>query len=92
LILPLLSFLPLSLAFSSIYITLELYLIVRLASILAPPFLSFLHRLGCLRDIRIIWGLSLLLLDLLTIFPMAVFTNVLAEFIPFSIGSLAVLG
>jgi hypothetical protein len=48
--------------------------------------------LSCLKELWVLRGLSLLFLDLLTIVPGAVWFNVLAEFIPFSVGALAVLG
>jgi len=43
-------------------------------------------------DVRILRGISLILLELLIVVPAVTFTGVLGEFIPFSIGSLAVLG
>jgi hypothetical protein len=50
------------------------------------------HRLGAMTDVRVLQGISLVLLELLTVVPAVTFTDILGEFIPFSIGSLAVLG
>jgi hypothetical protein len=67
--------------------------IIRLALLIAPTFLQLRHRLGVMADIRVLRGLSLMLLEILTIVPAVTFTGgIVAEFIPFSIGSLAVLG
>lgn len=48
--------------------------------------------MGAMKDPRVLRGLSLILLELLTAVPTATFTDILGEFIPFSIGALAVLG
>lgn len=48
--------------------------------------------MGVMTDVRILKGLSLVLMELLTIVPSATFTSIPGEFIPFSVGSLAVLG
>lgn len=85
-------FLPTSLISSLVYFFLEFYVIIRLALLIAPTFLQLRHRLGVMADIRVLRGLSLMLLEILTIVPAVTFTGgIVAEFIPFSIGSLAVL-
>jgi len=71
--------------------------ILRLSSFLVPRFLLSRGRIagiigGTLQDSRLLKALSLLLLELLTIVPGGVFTNLLADFIPFSIGAVVVLG
>jgi hypothetical protein len=48
--------------------------------------------MGALTDLRVLRGLSLMFMELLTIVPAATFTGIVGEFIPFSIGALAVLG
>lgn len=50
------------------------------------------HRLGVITDRRLVKALSLMLLEILTIVPTAIFTGVVGEFVPFSLGALAVLG
>src|ERR1700730_18664475 len=59
-----------SLALSIFDIFLEFYVILRTLSVLSPPFLSFRHRAACLRDPRFLKGVSLLILDLLTVAPL----------------------
>lgn len=86
------SFLPTSLLSSFLYFFLELYIVARLAVMIAPPFLQPKHRMGVLNDPRIIKSFSLLLLEVLVIIPNAIFTGVVGEFVPFSIGALAVIG
>jgi len=84
-------YLPASLTSSLIYIILEVYAIGRLGSFVAPSFFTIWHQIALLQDIRVLRPVSLLLLDLLTIVPSAVFTNILGDFLPFSLGSLVVL-
>ena len=50
------------------------------------------HKLAVMTDVRVLRGLSLIFMELLTIVPAVTFTDILGEFVPFSIGSLAVLG
>jgi|SRR5882762_10121537 hypothetical protein len=85
------SFLPTSLVSSLIYFFLELYVVIRLALLIAPRFMQLRHRVGVMTDVRVLRGLSLMFMELLTIVPSVTFTSILGEFIPFSIGSLAVL-
>lgn len=49
-------------------------------------------RLGIVQNARIVQAGSLLLFDLLVVIPNTTFTNFAAEFVPFSIGALGVLG
>ncbi len=81
-------FLPTSLVGSILNIVLELYILIRILSLMKPP------RLQCatIRDTQVVQAGSLLLFDLLVIVPEAVLTGLIAEFIPFSIGALTVLG
>jgi hypothetical protein len=86
------SFLPTSLVSSLIYLFLELYVVIRLALLIAPTFLRMKHKLAVTTDVRVLRGLSLMFMELLTVVPAVTFTGILGEFVPFSIGSLAVLG
>ncbi|KAJ7700137.1 hypothetical protein B0H17DRAFT_1048752 [Mycena rosella] len=80
-------FLPASLVSSILYFSLEVYAIARVMLLLA----SKLSMREVIRDIRVLRPAALLLLELLTLVPSAVFTNIVAEFVPFSIGAVAVL-
>jgi hypothetical protein len=74
------------------FITLELYMIGRLLSLIAPPFLEFRHRIGAVTDTRVLRALSLLLFDILNLVPGVKVIGIIGEFVPFSIGALIVLG
>ncbi|KAF7292444.1 hypothetical protein HMN09_01228500 [Mycena chlorophos] len=80
-------FLPASLVSSILYFSLEVYAIARMILFLSAG--SQMRTV--IRDLRVVRPLALVFLELLTLVPSAVFTNVLAEFIPFSIGAVAVL-
>ncbi|KAK0468409.1 uncharacterized protein EV420DRAFT_1504326 [Desarmillaria tabescens] len=80
--------LPLSLAASSVFLMLEIYVIGR------TLVLTHSHTQGqreWLGDIHVVQACSLLVFDLMTVLPSAVFIGVLGEFIPLSIGSVLVL-
>jgi hypothetical protein len=77
---------------SAIFMTLELYMIGRLLSFIAPLFLEFKHRIGAVTDMRVLRVLSLLLFDILNLVPGVKVTGIIGEFVPFSIGALIVLG
>jgi hypothetical protein len=70
----------------------ECYALLRLTFLLAPPFLRGKHRWEALKDIRIGMALSLLLMDVLTVVPDAIPVSIAADFIPFAIAALIVLG
>jgi hypothetical protein len=72
--------------------TLEVYILLRLMWFIAPGFLSLRHRLAAIGDARALRTASLILLELLTVIPGIKFVGIVAEFIPFAIGSLCVLG
>ncbi|KAI9467007.1 hypothetical protein BJY52DRAFT_1182496 [Lactarius psammicola] len=80
-------FLPTSLVGSILNIVLELYILIRIISLMKPP------RMQCatIQDTLVVQAGSLLLFDLLVIVPEAILTGLIAEFIPFSIGALMVL-
>ncbi|KAJ7507856.1 hypothetical protein B0H11DRAFT_147150 [Mycena galericulata] len=80
-------FLPASLISSILYFSLEVYAIARVMLLLSVG----LKMRDVVRDIRVLRPVALLFLELLTLVPSAVFTNVVAEFVPFSIGAVAVL-
>ena len=73
---------------SLITIILEVYLIVRFILLSAPRHLAS----AALEDVHLVQAGSLLLLDILTIVPDSTKTNTLAQYIPFSIGAILVLG
>ncbi|KAF7352757.1 hypothetical protein MVEN_01242000 [Mycena venus] len=82
-----LTFLPASLVSSILYFSLEVYAIARMMLILS----SGAQMRQVIRDNRVVRPLALIFLELLTLVPSAVFTNTIAEFLPFSIGAVAVL-
>jgi len=84
-------FLPTALATSLMTLILEFFIIFRLGMIIRLQRGLTGERGLVLTDYRIIQGLCLLLLDLLTIVPSAKHISVLADFIPLSIGALIVL-
>lgn len=49
-------------------------------------------KLSIVQNARIVQAGSLLLFDLLVVVPNTTYTNLVAEFVPFSIGALGVLG
>ncbi len=49
-------------------------------------------KLSIVQDPRIIQAGSLLLFDLFVVVPNVIFTNLIVEFVPYSIGALVVLG
>ncbi|KAG2056385.1 hypothetical protein BDR06DRAFT_952868 [Suillus hirtellus] len=85
------SYLPTALTMSAMFMILELYMIGRLLSFIAPPFLEFRHRIGAVTDTRVLRVLSLLLFDILNLVPGVKVIGIVGEFVPFSIGALIVL-
>ena len=85
-------FFPTAILLSLLNLVLEVYVIGRLFSLSAPAFLSRKDRLRALGDIRSLRASSLLILDLLTIVPSAVFFNILSEYLPFAVGAILVVG
>ncbi|KAG1872649.1 hypothetical protein C8R48DRAFT_670145 [Suillus tomentosus] len=81
-----------ALTMSAMFMILELYIIGRLLSFIAPPFLKFRHRIGAVTDTRVLHVLSLLLFDILNLVPGVKVIGIIGEFVPFSIGALIVLG
>jgi len=84
-------FLPTAVLSSVINIVLELYSIIRIYNLIVPDFLLPRHKFDALLDVRMSRALSLLTLDLVTAVPAAHSFNVLANFIPSSLGALIVL-
>jgi len=80
-------FLPASLVSSILYFSLEVYAIARMMLLLS----SGAQMREVIRDNRVVRPFALIFLELLTLVPSAVFTNTVAEFVPFSIGAVAVL-
>lgn len=85
------SYFPTALTMSVMFMILELYMIGRLLSFIAPPFLEFKHRIGAVTDTRVLRALSLLLFDILNMVPGVKVVSIVDEFVPFSIGALVVL-
>ncbi|KAH7887704.1 hypothetical protein F5I97DRAFT_1862201 [Phlebopus sp. FC_14] len=84
-------YLPTSLTTSLVYVSLELYVLFRLLSLVAPTFLSLRHRVDAIRDTRVLRVLSLICMELLVIVPSAVFIGLVGEFVPFTFGALLVI-
>ncbi|KAJ7276443.1 hypothetical protein B0H12DRAFT_1085465 [Mycena haematopus] len=80
-------FLPASLVSSMLYFSLEVYAIARMMLLLSPNS----QMIAVIRDSRVVRPIALIFLELLTLVPSAVFTNTVAEFVPFSVGAVAVL-
>ncbi|KAK0206604.1 hypothetical protein DFS33DRAFT_602536 [Desarmillaria ectypa] len=80
--------LPISLAASSVFLFLEIYVIGRTLLLTHSYIQGQREWLG---DIHVVQACSLLVFDLMTVLPCAVPIGVLGEFIPFSIGSVIVL-
>ncbi len=70
------------------YSLIEVYAIGRILSL---TYSQSQHALVWLGDFRVRRAFSLLVLELLTMVPSALFTGVLGEFLPFSIGAVIVL-
>lgn len=73
-------------------ILLDVYVLTRTVMLITPPFLKWKHQAEAIDDFRVRRALSLLLLDSLTIASTAVYSNILVEHIPFSVGAVVVLG
>ena len=82
------SILELSLTLSFVYSLLEVYAIGRILSL---TYSQSRHVMNWLGDQPVLQSFSLLILELLTVVPSAIFTGILGEFIPFSIGTIIVL-
>jgi hypothetical protein len=67
---------------------LELYIIIRSLSLTQPPRM----KLAIVQNATTVQAGSLLLFDLLVVVPNTTYTALFAEFVPFSIGALCVLG
>ena len=72
-------------------ILLELYALVRIIT-LVPSFFSLRHKLGMLWNGQVARVGSLILLEAMIIYPTMVPIGLLADFVPFSIGSIILLG
>ena len=86
------SFFPTAIALSLVSICLEVYCLFRFIQLLVPSFLKLKHKLDAVKDLRIAKSVSLLILDFLIIVPSSIPTNILTDFIPYSLGAIIVLG
>ncbi|KAJ4478156.1 hypothetical protein J3R30DRAFT_3479793 [Lentinula aciculospora] len=84
-------FLPASVVSTSIYLCLEVFVVVRLWFKFPRQHLRTRRGFAYILNIRTLRALSLMLLDLLTAVPPAIVTNTLGDSIPYSIGAIAVL-
>lgn len=84
-------FLPTALATSFMHFFLELFVLLRLGFLIMQQATLTGQRSTAWRDGRIVKAISLLFLELLTIAPSAVHISLIADFVPLSIGALAVL-
>ncbi|KAG9087759.1 hypothetical protein FRC06_002376 [Ceratobasidium sp. 370] len=76
---------------SGMNIALEIYFTARMFFLLVPQSLDFHHKVETMMDIRMARIASMLCLELLTFIPAAIPVGTLAEFVPFSLGTLLVL-
>lgn len=86
------SHLPISSARSVVHTLLDVYVLSRLMSLIAPGFLSIRHRIRAFVDIRTIRVISLLISELLLITPSVRSVGVVSDSALFTVGSLLVLG
>ena len=75
---------------SAINLFIELYVVVRFIT-LQLPFFLIRHDRRVFADLRLLRALSLLLLDILTVFPSIHFVNIAADYIPSALGMIPVL-
>lgn len=75
---------------SAINLFIELYVVVRFVT-LQLPFFLIRHDRRVFADLRLLRALSLLLLDILTVFPSIHFVNIAADYIPSALGMIPVL-
>ncbi|KAF5390543.1 hypothetical protein D9757_002767 [Collybiopsis confluens] len=80
-----------SIASTSVYLILELFVVVRLWFRIPQHQIYSEQKWARLWDARVIRALSLVVLNLLTAVPSAIVTNTLVESIPYSVGALGVL-
>ncbi|PCH41023.1 hypothetical protein WOLCODRAFT_162747 [Wolfiporia cocos MD-104 SS10] len=83
-------FLPLSLSLSAGLMSLELFCTLRLISLNSPTSRLRDVVVGAL-NLNVTRALSLLVLDVMVVVPAAIWVNMLAQYIPYSVGSILVL-
>jgi len=84
-------FMPSGLTSSLLLVLLDVYVVARTLTFITHPFLRWRHQIEAIADFRIRRALSLLLLEVLTITSSAIPTNILVDFVPFSLGAIIVL-
>lgn len=72
-------------------VILEVYCFLRISYLVVPTFLSPHHKIEAFLDVRVFRALTLLMLDIATAAPSAMFFGVLADTLPYSIVTLLVL-
>lgn len=81
-----------SLAAALVQLSINLYLTVRLVMVRLPPSFRIRSMVTALEGPTIRRASSVLVLNIVTLIPNAMKVNMLAQFLPFSIGALVVLG
>ena len=76
---------------SAVNFFIELYIVIRFATLQLPFFLIRRDRRVFFADLRLLRALSLLLLDILTVYPSIRFVNIAADYIPSALGMIPVL-
>ncbi|KAF8529211.1 hypothetical protein BU17DRAFT_80400 [Hysterangium stoloniferum] len=72
-------------------VIMEVYCFIRISYLVVPAFLSPQHKVEAFLDVRVARALTLLMLDIATAAPSAMFFDVLADTLPYSIVALLVL-
>ncbi|CAL1700693.1 unnamed protein product [Somion occarium] len=84
-------FLPVALTSSFVQLGIELYVAIRLMTIILPSARGLQNIIGSPSTVHLGRALSLVVFELLTFVPDAIDTSVVAEFVPFTVGSIIVL-
>ena len=86
------SFWPVALTLSGVVMFLEIYVAVRLFFVGTPKATTWLGTFGRVFSIEVARPMSLFVLDAATVVQAAVWVDSLAQFVPFSLASLLVIG
>ncbi|EPT03791.1 hypothetical protein FOMPIDRAFT_160287 [Fomitopsis schrenkii] len=85
-------FWPVALTLSGVVMFLEIYVAVRLFLVGSPTATTWLGGLGRIFSIEVARPMSLFVLDAATVIQAAIWVDSLAQFVPFSLASLLVIG
>ena len=89
---PIISFWPVALTLSGVVMFLEIYVAVRLFFVGTPKATTWLGTLGRVFSLEVARPMSLFVLDAATVVQAAIWVDSLAQFVPFSLASLLVIG